>query len=198
LLSPGRFHSYPDRSLQVSYCPPADRNPVSPVQAEQFTAPRRELPGLQFLPAEALGPVGDQGAVGRTGDRVLGDACPGGKETGNKVAVLPGCGDDDAEEVQTGHLFQVGLKPSNLVFLFIDHQQVSGPKRPNRKEPQYCFKLGRRRAVLRRAGGKIHHQQIPPAFDRKPPASGLKLHPKRLRIFVLQHGESTGQRSVSA
>lgn len=44
------------------------------VLAEQLTAAPGELQGVQPLLFEATGPIGNQGAVRRTGDRVFGNA----------------------------------------------------------------------------------------------------------------------------
>jgi len=51
-----------------------DADPVSGNLAQELTAPATDLPGAQDRLAEPFRPVGGQGALGRTGYRVLGNS----------------------------------------------------------------------------------------------------------------------------
>ncbi len=87
----------------------AQEDTVGSQGTPQFAAARGTLLGVEFGFPEALAPVGHKGAMGGTGDGVFGDACSGGKKSGDKIYALAGRGDNDTETIEVGQSGVVGL-----------------------------------------------------------------------------------------
>src|SRR5204863_1091447 len=69
-----------DPTLEVLGHVAGDRDALAAILAGDLAAARRDLPGREPGLAEPLRPVGNQRAVGRAGDRVLGHAHQRGEE----------------------------------------------------------------------------------------------------------------------
>jgi len=98
---------------------------VATVTAPQFSAAARTLAREEFGFAEARGPIGDQCAMRRAGDRVLIDAFSRREETRDEVAILAGRGDDYGKAVERGHFRKIGLQRQHFVFAAEDTQIVA-------------------------------------------------------------------------
>jgi hypothetical protein len=75
---------------EILDCTTSDLHPLSLVFAEELASAARELQRMQRLLAQALAPIRHERAMGRTRDRILGDAAPGAKNRDTKSQSFPG------------------------------------------------------------------------------------------------------------
>ena len=98
-----------DRPVQVKNSLSADLNPLPDQLAGQLAAAGGDLAGLQPVLPQPLRPVGDQGAVRRTGHRVFRDADPRREEARDEIGTISRRGRDHTQGVQLRKALEIGL-----------------------------------------------------------------------------------------
>jgi hypothetical protein len=93
-----------------------DSDAIAKVLAPQLTAAQRYLPRKQMRFPKPSRPVWDQGAMGRSRNRVFGNSLGRREEARDEIAALPRSSRDNGKTIESRDLCHVGPELPHLVF----------------------------------------------------------------------------------
>lgn len=139
-----------------------------------------------------IGPVGNQRAVSRAGDRIFGHSLCGREEARDEIAIGAGSGDNGRESIDGGELLHVRSHSAHLGFRVEDTEIVASAQHHLRlcteRLEQFVIVLGFRR----RAGREVERVQIRFARNNKLAAFRIKCHAPFFRFLANLHNHVRG------